>query len=277
MKPNLSTLIDDIKHEKGYSAEGDFTDNQLVRKINSVQYELAQILFQTNPWWLTYYADISAAASAVLPPSFRKIQYVAWRQSSSDPWVKVDPTTIHDIEGKNDTTQVASTGTFRVFYSRVPAVLSYGTADSATSTTVVLAATPSYGETSLENDYYNGATLEIVSATAGSNQTAVITDYTGSTRTATVTFTTTPTGTIVYNVVSDMPEEFMSEGLIQGTIAKVSRDPMAMNWYNDIQARIERFSNVNSQEYFAVEPYEYLRGRSCSYYVRGNTIYFYGE
>ena len=72
-----------------------------------------------------------------------------------------------------------------------------GTAQSATATTIVLASAAE-GTT---NDVYNGATIYITSATAGAGLQAVISDYVAATRTATVpTWSTTPTGTIQYQV-----------------------------------------------------------------------------
>jgi hypothetical protein len=72
-----------------------------------------------------------------------------------------------------------------------------GTAQSgSTSTTIILAATAS-----ATNDLYNNMTVYISSGT-GSGQIKTITDYVGSTKTATVsTWTTTPDTTSVYEVM----------------------------------------------------------------------------
>jgi hypothetical protein len=75
-------------------------------------------------------------------------------------------------------------------------VIDQGTAQSATGTTLVLRAAAAFIA-----DELIGATILIVSATAGAGQTRVITDYGSVADTATVdTWTTTPTGTIVYKV-----------------------------------------------------------------------------
>jgi len=74
--------------------------------------------------------------------------------------------------------------------------ISTGTAQSATSTTLVLAA----GET-FANDELNGSILFITGGSTGVGQTRRITNYVGATDTATVaTWTTTPTGTITYEI-----------------------------------------------------------------------------
>ena len=75
-------------------------------------------------------------------------------------------------------------------------IIDQGTAQSATATTLVLRAAAAFIA-----DELIGATILIVSATAGAGQTRVITDYGGVADTATVdTWTTTPTGTIVYKI-----------------------------------------------------------------------------
>lgn len=73
-------------------------------------------------------------------------------------------------------------------------IASYGTAQSATGTGVVLAASES-----LADDVPNGQTLVVQGSTQGYPQARQITDYVNSTDTATVdTFTVTPSGTVDY-------------------------------------------------------------------------------
>ena len=67
----------------------------------------------------------------------------------------------------------------------------------ATSTTTITLATGA----SATNDTYNGMTVYIASATLGAGQLAVISDYVGSTRVATVPTWTAPTGTVTYQVM----------------------------------------------------------------------------
>lgn len=72
-----------------------------------------------------------------------------------------------------------------------------GTAQSATGTTLVLASSETFA-----NDELIGSVLHITGGTAGVGQTKCITDNVGSTDTVTVdTWTTTPTGTITYEIV----------------------------------------------------------------------------
>lgn len=71
-----------------------------------------------------------------------------------------------------------------------------GTAQSATATTLVIAST-----SSSTDDVYNTQTINIVSGT-GAGQSRTISDYTGSTKTCTVTaWSPTPDNTSVYEIV----------------------------------------------------------------------------
>jgi len=74
-----------------------------------------------------------------------------------------------------------------------------GTAQSATSTTLVLAASEAFGD----NELRNNSSVVIVSATTGALQTRCILSNVGSTDTVTVAaWDTTPTGTITYDLIS---------------------------------------------------------------------------
>ncbi len=82
-------------------------------------------------------------------------------------------------------------------------ILAYGTAQSATGTTIVLASA-----TSLADDIAVGAVVCAYGSTQGYWQTRVITDYVNSSDTATVdTWTVTPSGTVTYVVFLAPPAD----------------------------------------------------------------------
>lgn len=92
-------------------------------------------------------------------------------------------------------------------------IVDQGTAQSATGTTLVLRAAAAFAD-----DELIGATIVIVSATAGAGQARTITDYVSSTDTATVdTWTTTPTGTIVYKIFAGPPASASSPPAVNVT------------------------------------------------------------
>lgn len=80
-------------------------------------------------------------------------------------------------------------------------IIDKGTAQAATGTTLQLRSAAAFADSELI-----GATILINTATTGAGQRRVITAYTGSTDTATVdTWTTTPTGTITYEIYATPP------------------------------------------------------------------------
>jgi len=80
-------------------------------------------------------------------------------------------------------------------------IVDKGTAQAATGTTLQLRSAAAFADSELI-----GATIVITSATAGAGQRRIITAYTGSTDTATVdAWTTTPTGTITYEIYGSPP------------------------------------------------------------------------
>lgn len=88
-----------------------------------------------------------------------------------------------------------------------PKVLNAGTAAAGSATTLTLAtgsATVPYP--SPENDYYNDLYIEIYQGT-GAGEMSKITDYVGSTRVCTVSFTATIDTTSVYGMIPQIPNE----------------------------------------------------------------------
>lgn len=99
------------------------------------------------------------------------------------------------------------TGTLKVWALQTPARLSYGTAAATSATTITLASSASIGLTSIEPNYYLGARIGVEEATAGAGQVTRVTAYAASTRICTVpTWSTTPTGTIKYSILLDLPD-----------------------------------------------------------------------
>ncbi len=123
----------------------------------------------------------------------------------------------------------AQSGTVNVLFIRRLPELMYGTA-TVTSTTIVFPATPDLGLLHNEDDYYNNAKVKVISATTGAGQTVTITDYVGSTRTATVAWPVTPTGTVVYNIECEIPAEYHpAVSMYTALLSKVVDEDTAAN------------------------------------------------
>jgi len=117
-------------------------------------------------------------------------------------------------------------GTWRMYFEREIPELVWGTASGADATTITFPETVSTsqgGRISRTDDYYNDAEIMIISAdTNGGRQVATITDYDGSTRVATVGSWAegTPSGNIVFAILSPLPKTFQSL-LISGALIQL--------------------------------------------------------
>lgn len=110
-----------------------------------------------------------------------------------------------------------ASGTWTLWYHRLPCRLTYGTAETGGATSITLAATATGGRTSRENGYYNDSNLIITSGT-GSVATRAVSDYVGSTRVATIATGTAPDTTSVYETEIVIPDDWM-DGILDLTAA----------------------------------------------------------
>ena len=117
-------------------------------------------------------------------------------------------------------------GTANIIYIRRLPDLMYGTATSPGATSFVLPVTPTLGKTSIVNDYYNGASFYFYSATLGSGQSVVCSDYVGATRVATYGAPTiTPTGTTVVGTECEIPAQWhIAVASYAAVLAKIGDD-----------------------------------------------------
>jgi len=124
--------------------------------------------------------------------------------------------------------------TFRVWYTRRPVGLFYGTVSgTCSSTTVLFPTTPTCGVRHLVDDYYNGMFCEV------NDEVRKISDYVTSTKTATVesAWLTTPTADDTVSLISSLPTRLHS--LIPAVGAKMIRGTMNDDDINAIMALIE--------------------------------------
>ena len=138
-------------------------------------------------------------------------------------WIPVKSLTSDDGNAQWDVQQAAVDGALEHIDVVTPGsgynYIHTDTAQSAAATTIVLAS-----GASSTNDVYNGSTVYISGATAGAGQQAIISDYVGSSRTATVpTWGTTPTGTITYQVRPTITITHSEGTLYAPTTAAVAR------------------------------------------------------
>jgi len=275
----LYTALVDLKRYLVYTDEPSVDDAQLMRAVNRAQARLAREMYATNEgaFAYNYNFDIDSSASYVLPPRIRKIQYVEYQGASGEGWYTVKPANIRDRDGYSSETDLLTTGTIRIFYTRYLPDLAYGTVAGLSATTLTLPATAAYGTISRIDDYYNGAWVEIVSGT-GSWAERRITDYVGSTRVATVAaWDTNPDTSSIFNIKCELPVDFIYSGLISGAASWLTRDKEARQDFDEDIDQIKRFSSIEGQTVSSLKPYEVDYSPNKHWYVRGNRIYLFAS
>ena len=124
-------------------------------------------------------------------------------------------------------------GTISAWVIQTPCKLAMGAASNYTATTVVFQATPTIGTIEIQNDYYNGA--RVCSMLDG--QIRTITDYVGSTRTATVaTWDSTPSTTSQYCIMFDMPDVVAESVVLRAAVQIARSDKVLKDSLPDIKA-----------------------------------------
>lgn len=144
---------------------------------------------------------------------------------------------------------------YRIWYTRRPTGLFYGTPAAGASTTITFPSTPTFGDLRPIDDYYIGMKVH----NSGGGEIRTITDYVASTRVATVdsAWSTTPTTGHTMSLISPLPERLHS--LIPDVAAmmiraKVSDDdinaiyPMIQDTFNKYLKRISAPQTQSSKQ-----------------------------
>lgn len=223
----VQNMVKRIRWETNHD-EGEFSggDDLEMMYVSQAQDFIFDTISDLRPEILSNYFDLTltGASSYYIPDSipfdYEQILFIDDITSTNSP-VRTSPSSWFDrmeyFEGDILTNSVpfsvrdnyiefpykTNNATMRVWYTRRPVPLHYGTVGTVASTTVVLPATPTGGELRIEDDYYNG--MKIYST----GQIRTISDYVGSTRTATIStaWTTNPTSnTSEYSLLSPLPE-----------------------------------------------------------------------
>lgn len=137
-------------------------------------------------------------------------------------------------------------GTLTAWVINDPIRLSRGTATTVTTSSFVLEATPTIGETETTDDYYNGSVGAIV---AGTNVGTIfrVTDYVGSTRVATVqcdhgSLTSGATDN-VYAFVLDVPPQLSDAVVLRAALICARTDSKMRESMTDLRAAYKEAYN----------------------------------
>jgi hypothetical protein len=255
----LPTLIRDVGAELDdlsvdYGTDARLTQNRVCRALDNAAEQLFEDLLADGvdltvfKREFTLTADSSDSKRYALPPRTRQVGIMKDDNSEYSPLDFYQTQAVGFVVEENGLAvrwrNVSSfSGNVKGWLIQSPTKMQAAVMPTAaTSTTIVLAASPSVGSTVIDNDYYNQARIAIVSGT-GVGQVRTITDYVGSTRTCTVaTWDTTPTttGSSTYALLCDLPAAAMRCLTLRAAVKVARTDQKMRDYLPDIKADAER-------------------------------------
>jgi hypothetical protein len=255
---NAYWMLKMLRENVAESTAAHWTDAELIRKLNLAHRRVANIVLLAPGDWLVKSANITPSASLItLPSDCAKPVYLEETSSGREIQIRgtvrerratrPSETTLwggfveaYLLKGYLEVNQESYTEQVTLWYQERVIDLHAGTADAGGATSLSFETT---NEHSVLDDYYNGATIEVVSGTGISVQTT-ISDYTGSTGAATTAAGTFSTDS-VYGTVSVLPEECHYLVVLIATLqcfAKPSSDidPEIFNRYYGLVKKAEK-------------------------------------
>lgn len=214
-------------------------------------------------------AEGSTVEVRFLDTYYKSLSPIDWK-TISDLTTEGTPHSFYVKDGKIGYYPVYGSTTADVFqttFHRLHPELTTGTAQAATGTTIILDA-----DEVPEDDYYNGMVLAITGGT-GSGQTRKVTDYTGSTKTCTVsTWTTNPDSTSTYSFYPLIPPS-SQRGIISGAAGYLlgknrNTQERAQDFLLEFEMakkKLREISHGSSRETNQLQPYT-LRGSHAPYH-----------
>ena len=256
---NSYFMLSDLRDNVGEGTESHWDDAELMRKLNAANLEIGFLVSQTTGDWLMKSADLTPVASVItLPSDCAKPVYMEEKSTGREiPFEgtvrerRVDRVSSTSIYGSyvcaymvGDTIEVnqdSYTEEVTLWYERRLIDLSAGTIGTGAASSLQFDAE---NEPNGSDDYYNGVTVECMDATTKVVEiVSTISDYTGSTYTATVVGT--PVSSDFYGTVPQIPREGHALIVLKATLAVIAKpssafDPKVFDNFEKIVRRSEK-------------------------------------
>ena len=251
--------LSDLRDNVGEGTEAHWDDAELMRKLNAANIEVGFLISQTTGDWLMKSDDFTPVDSVItLPSDCAKPVYMEEKSTGREiPFEdtvrerrvdRASPTgpysgyvSAYMVGDTIEVNQDSYTTEVTLWYERRLIDLSAGTIAAGASTSLQLMAA---NEPNGSDDYYNGVTVECMDATTKAVKlVSTISDYVGSTYTATVTGT--PVTSDFYGTVSQIPREGHALIVLKATLAAIAKpssafDPKVFENFEKIVKRAEK-------------------------------------
>jgi hypothetical protein len=225
----VQNLVRKIRQETNQDPEyeGAVSNTEMGMYIDDAQDAIADQILNKSPLLLSHYFDLTLTGAREyyipdhIPFDYETILMVEDVTASDSPhrthytmWGDRmnfrgrSTRTVYDVWNLRDQyiefPEEPTSKTMRVWYTRRPVGLFYGTVAGGTASTITFPTYPTVGEVRLKDDYYIGMNVHC------NSEIRRITDYVGSTRTATVdsVWSTTPTTSHTMSLISSLPQRF---------------------------------------------------------------------
>jgi len=256
---NSYFMLSDLRDNVGEGTEAHWDDAELMRKLNAANLEIGFLVSQTTGDWLMKSADLTPVASVItLPSDCAKPVYMEEKSTGREiPFEgtvrerrvdRVSPTSIYGnqvcaymVGDTIEVNQDSYTEEVTLWYERRLIDLSAGTIGTGAASSLQFDAE---NEPNGSDDYYNGVTVECMDATTKVVEiVSTISDYTGSTYTATVVGT--PVSSDFYGTVPQIPREGHALIVLKATLAVIAKpssafDPKVFDNFEKIVRRSEK-------------------------------------
>ncbi|MHA2069820.1 MAG: phage adaptor protein [Candidatus Thorarchaeota archaeon] len=277
---NAYEMFQEIRDNVGEATAAHWSDLAILRKINAAQRKAYTLISQTPGDWLVKKETLTPVASVVtLPADCAKP--VVLRKNSNGVEIPLN-TSIRErdvtrlsvtgfdiidrdaylLEGTIEINEAGFTDQVDLWYERRVPKLHFGTASAGGATSLTLEASK---QQSLQDDYYNSMTIEVVGGTGAGTRTTV-SDYDGGTRVITTAAGTFSTDS-VYGLVSVLPEESSDYIILDATVGLLARPGSALDpkYFEYFQSQMTKAKN-DFEEFCSMRLKNSLRTRITDYH-----------
>jgi len=219
----IDRFVRNVRRLIGEQEEGEWTDEEIVDAGNQLADRIfMDILLPADTGYGEYHADITFVADQEtydVPYGLVRFNWASELDDDSEHigternifrsergliagvWLTERQIGISPIP------TAADTDARRLYYVRKPMPMHKAEAQAATATSLTMGLNTHLGEMMTRTNAYLGTRVQVVGATTNEGEIATITAYNGSTHVATLAWDNTPTGTITYEVMPDLPPE----------------------------------------------------------------------
>ena len=256
---NAYFMLSDLRDNVGESAGAHWDDAELLRKLNQANLEVGFLVSENPGDWLLKSTTLTPVASVItLPSDCAKPVYLEettpgreipfWNTVRERRVTRSSPSGLYSgslnaymVGNTIEVNKDSYTEGVTLWYERKLIDLSAGTIGTGAASSLQFAVA---NEPSGVDDYYNGVTVECMDATTKVVEiVSTISDYAGSTYTATITGT--PTTADLYGTIPQIPREGHALIVLKATLMCIAKpssslDPEVFDNFEKIVRRAER-------------------------------------